>query len=135
MEWIYLIGRVLFSLIFLSSGIAHFAKRSAMVQYGRYKGAPAPELMVPVTGLMIVAGGVSVMLGAYMEIGAALLFLFLLPTAFLMHAYWKEADAMEKANQQAHFMKNLAMAGAALILLWMAREIGYGPLAMGRPLG
>jgi len=135
MEWIYLIGRVLFSLIFVLSGIAHFTKRQMMVQYGKYKGAPAPELMVPVSGLMIIAGGLSVLLGVGMEIGSALLVLFLLPTAFFMHGYWREADAMERANQQAHFLKNVAMAGGALILFWLVRTHGYGPFALGEPLG
>jgi uncharacterized membrane protein YphA (DoxX/SURF4 family) len=135
MEWIYLAGRVLFSLLFLSYGVAHFAKRGMMVQYGRMKGAPAPEITVPLGGLMNLAGGFSVLLGFAMEVGTALLVLFVLPTAFIMHAYWKETDFMEKANQQAHFMKNVALGGAALILLWLVRVHGYGPLALGAPLG
>ncbi len=135
MAWIYLTGRVLFSLIFLSSGISHFARRHAMVSYARSKGAPAPGFMVPLAGLMILAGGLSVLLGVWMEVGTALLVLFLFPTAFLVHAYWKESDTMEKAHQQAHFMKNLALAGGALILFWMANVIGYGPFALGTLLG
>lgn len=134
MEWVYLAGRVLFSLIFLSYGIAHFTKRRMMVQYARMKRAPLPEITVPLGGLMNLAGSFSVMLGYAMEIGTALLFLFVLPTAFIMHAYWKEADAMERANQQAHFLKNVALAGGALILFWLVSTHGYGPLALGTPL-
>jgi hypothetical protein len=61
---------------------------------------------------MAVAGGLSVALGAL------LILAFLLPVAFFMHAFWKETDEQAKANQMAHFMKNMAMAGAALVILY-----------------
>lgn len=32
-------------------------------------------------------------------------------------------------------MKNLSMTGAALVLFWMVRTHGYGPFALGPPLG
>jgi putative oxidoreductase len=135
LELLYLVGRVLFSSIFLMSGLAHFTKRAMMVQYAQSKGAAAPSLLVPLTGLMILAGGLSVLLGLSMEIGAWLLVFFLVPTAFIMHAPWKVADPMEKANQQAHFMKNLVMAGGALILYCFVQQAGYGPFTLGEPMG
>ena len=134
LDWNYLIGRILFSLIFLMSGINHFVQRNAMAQYARSKGVPAPGLMVPLTGLMILAGGVSVLLGYLMEIGTWLIILFLLPTSLMMHDFWKSSDPMERANQQAHFMKNMAMTGSALILYWMVQTLGYGPFTLGAPM-
>jgi putative oxidoreductase len=135
LDWNYIIGRILFSSIFLLSGINHFAKMDAMKQYASYKGTPAPGLMVPLTGLMILAGGLSILLGVYMEIGTWLIVLFLLPTSFLMHDFWKLPDPMERANQQAHFLKNMAMTGGALIVYWMVQVHGYGPFTLGEPMG
>ncbi len=34
-----------------------------------------------------------------------------------MHGYWRIDDPMMRANQQAHFMKNVSLASAALALL------------------
>lgn len=135
MDWIYLIGRVLFSLIFLLSGMGHFTQLEGTSQYAASSGVPAPKLSVAVSGLMLLAGGLSVLLGLYMEIGTWLLVFFLLPAAFLVHAYWNVADPMERANQQAHFMKNLALAGAALVLYWGVQSQGYGPFTLGEPMG
>lgn len=135
MDWLYLIGRVLFALIFLMSSFGHFKNADAMTQYAASKGVPAPKAGVLVTGLMLLAGSLSVLLGVWMEIGTWLLVLFLLPTAFKMHDFWAVEDPMEAQNQQAHFMKNLSMAGGALVLYWLVQTHGYGPFALGRPMG
>jgi uncharacterized membrane protein YphA (DoxX/SURF4 family) len=119
-DWLQLAGRTLFVAIFVMSGIAHLAKYDEMVAYARQSGAPLPELTVPLTGLMIMAGGVMLLLGAWMDLGALLIALFLLPTAFYMHAFWTIDDPMVRAVQQAHFMKNVALAGAALIAMYLA---------------
>lgn len=135
MDWLYLIGRILFSSIFIMSGIGHFANSGPMSQYAASKGAPAAKLSVLVTGAMILAGGLSVLLGVWMEIGAWLLVFFLVPAAFMMHDFWALADPMEKQNQQAHFMKNMAMTGAALVFYWLVQTHGYGPFTLGQPMG
>ena len=81
MELLIPIGRLLFSLIFIQNGIGHFRQRTGITEYARSAGAPFPEIMVPVTGLMILLGGLSVLLGVYARVGAWLLVLFLIPTA------------------------------------------------------
>ncbi|MDH3497477.1 MAG: DoxX family protein, partial [Gemmatimonadota bacterium] len=72
------------------------------------------------TGLMILVGGVTVLLGWHRFIGAGLLVLFLVSTAFLMHPFWKEQDPTARMNEMAHFQKDLAPAGAALLLAYYA---------------
>ena len=134
MDWLYLIGRVLFSLIFILSGLSHLTQTAALGQYAASKGVPAPRAATIVGGLMILAGGLSVLLGIYMEIGPWLIVFFLLPTAFKMHNYWAVADPMQKGVERAHFMKNLSMTGAALIFYWLVQTHGYGPFALGSPL-
>jgi putative oxidoreductase len=49
-------------------------------------------------------------------VGIALLVIFLVPTAFVMHNFWAEQDPMAKANQMAHFLKNIALAAAVTML-------------------
>ena len=110
------IGQVLFALLFISSGINHLTKLDAMTGYAKYKKVPAAKLSVIVSGLMILVGGVFVALGIYADLGALLLAIFLVPTAFLMHAFWKETDATAKMNETVAFWKDLSLAGAALII-------------------
>lgn len=135
MDWLYLIGRVLFSIIFVMSGISHLTKAESMAPYAASKGVPAPKASVLLTGLMLLAGGLSVLLGVWMEIGAWLLVLFLVPTAFIMHDFWTVPDPMQRAVEQAMFMKDISMAGAALVIYWLVQAHGYGPFTLGTPLG
>jgi len=114
---LYLIGRAILGLYFLYSGANHFRMREGMVGYSKSMGVPAPELAVPATGLMLLFGGISLLLGLWTVAGAAVLIIFLIPTAVLMHKFWGVADAMMAANQKAHFLKNIALASALLALL------------------
>ena len=128
MDVVLVIGRVLFALLFINSGIAHLTKLEAMTGYAKYKKIPAAKLGVIVSGLMILIGGLYVALGIYADLGALLIALFLIPTSFLMHAFWKETDATAKQNETISFFKNLSMAGAALIIFALvATGTDFGP--------
>ena len=116
-----IVGRVLFALLFISSGINHFTKNSAMTAYAQYKKVPMAKISVYVSGLMILLGGIYIALGFYADLGALLIAIFLLPTAFLMHAFWKESDATAKQNETIAFFKDLSLAGAALIIFALLR--------------
>ncbi|MFE3261526.1 DoxX family protein [Nocardia sp. NPDC059091] len=116
MDVLVLIGRILFALLFLGSGFGHFAQRKTMVQYAQFKGVPMAELAVPASGVLLLAGGLSVLLGVWADLGTLLLLVFLVPTALLMHPFWKETDAEAKQTEMVHFNKDIALAGAALML-------------------
>jgi putative oxidoreductase len=125
MDWVLLVGRILFALIFVYSGATiHLLKWRQGVEYARASGVPAPELLVPFSGLMAVVGGLLVMLGLWADLGALLLALFAFPVALGMHAWWKLSDPMERANQQVHFFKNVSMGGAALALFAFFQQFG-----------
>ncbi|MBA2765322.1 MAG: DoxX family protein [Thermoleophilaceae bacterium] len=119
MDLIFEIGRIMFALLFIGGGIGHFQDRAAMVAYGKTRGAPVPELVVPLTGVVIIAGGLGVMLGVFPDLAALALAFFLLPTAFIMHAFWTISDPKEKMFERAQFMKNIALCGGALVLFWV----------------
>jgi uncharacterized membrane protein YphA (DoxX/SURF4 family) len=112
---------VLFALLFISSGINHFTKNEAMTGYAKYKKVPMAKAAVYLSGLMILLGGIYIVLGFYADLGALLIALFLIPTAFLMHAFWKETDPTAKQNETIGFFKDLSLAGAALIIFALLR--------------
>ncbi len=117
MTWLWLVGRVIFGIYFLYSGVMHFTQYQNMKQYSAYKGIPAPGLAVGLTGLLLLGGGLSILTGIWVQIGLLLLALFLLATAFTMHNFWTQTDPNSRMAETSHFTKNVGLAAAALMLL------------------
>jgi uncharacterized membrane protein YphA (DoxX/SURF4 family) len=126
-SWILLVGRVLFGGFFLLSGINHLTRVGMFASYAGSHGVPNPELATVLTGVLLVLGGASVLLGFAPRVGLALLILFLVPVSFVMHGFWNIADPQAQAAEMVNFMKNMALAGAALG--WMAVPVPW-PLAI-----
>jgi putative oxidoreductase len=124
MDVVALIGRILFVALFLGSAFGHLTQSEAMAGYAKSRGVPQAKLAVLGSGVLILVGGLLVLLGLWMDLGALLLVVFLVPTAFLMHAFWKETDPMAKQTEMVAFQKDIALAGAALIIF--ALYAGYG---------
>ena len=124
MRYLVLIGRVLFSLIFITAAPRHFTHEG--IQHAADLGVPLATLLVPVSGLMAIAGGLSVAAGYKTRWGAWLLVAFLLPVTLTMHAYWKVHDPVQIHVQQAMFAKNMSMLGAALLVA----QFGAGPASV-----
>ncbi len=126
MKYLPLVGRILFSLIFSFSGFNHIVNFKQSASYAASMGVPLATVAVIISGIMIFLGGVSVMLGYKIKIGALLLIIFLIPTTFIMHAFWGIKDAMQAQIQMIMFMKNLSMLGGALLIYYF----GSGPLSL-----
>jgi putative oxidoreductase len=124
MDLIVLIGRILFSALFLGSAFAHLTQSQGMGAYAQAKGVPMARVSVLVTGVMLALGGLMVLLGIWPDLGALLLVAFLVPAALLMHAFWKETDPQARQGEMIHFQKDLALAGAALMLFAFFAYVG-----------
>ena len=135
MDVAVLVGRLLFSSIFVTSGINHLRQRKHMAEYARSMGVPAASLAVPLSGVLILAGGLMVALGLWGDLGAALILAFVVPTSLLMHAFWRFDDDQQRQMQQIQFSKNVAMAGGALVIMgWYACAGGAAALSLTKPL-
>lgn len=134
LDVIDLVGRLLFASVFFINGWAQVARRDVMVGVGQAIGAPRPDLTVPISGVLMLISAALIALGVWADLGALLLFLFLPYAAFLAHAYWKETDPGMRAAQSAQFWKNIALAGAALVLLAMYADGREFDLALGSGL-
>jgi uncharacterized membrane protein YphA (DoxX/SURF4 family) len=124
MDVIILIGRILFGGFFLMSGINHFTKLEAMTGYAKYKKLPAAKLGVLISGLMLVLGGIYIILGFYTDLGLLMIAIFLVLAAVIFHNFWTETDATAKQNEMLAFMKDIALAGGALIVFAMVAKQG-----------
>lgn len=127
--WAVPIGRFLFSIIFIMSGLNHFT--SGSISYAASQGIPMADILVPISGLLALIGGVSVLLGFHARVGAGLLLLFLVPVTILMHNFWAYTDPETAQVQMIHFMKNLSMIGAATLIAFY----GAGPISLDHRLG
>lgn len=117
------VARLLFVSIFLASVPGHF--RAQTIAYAGQAGVPYATILVPLSGLLALAGGLSILLGWHARVGAWLLVLFLVPVTLAMHAFWTMPDPMTRMMHQGMFMKNLGLLGGALLIAYF----GAGPVS------
>ncbi len=113
----FAIGRVLFGAVLAFMGLNHFLNLEEMSGYAEFKGIPAPTVSVVASGLVLVGGGLSIAAGVFPAVGAAGIFLFFLVATPTMHDFWAQEDPEDQQNEMTHFLKNVVMAGAALVVL------------------
>jgi len=111
------LGRIIFGAYFLYSGLNHFMSEKTLSGYAKSKGVPSSRLAVVFTGIMLIVGGLGILLGSYVGESATLLLVFMVPTTFIMHSFWKTKDPMHRMNDYVGFLKNLALIGALLMLV------------------
>jgi uncharacterized membrane protein YphA (DoxX/SURF4 family) len=124
MDVLVLIGRILFAAIFLASGVGHLTATDAMAGYAQSRGLPFARPAVIGSGALLLVGAIMVLLGIWIDLGALLLVLFLVPTALLMHAFWREKDPTARQMEMIQFQKDTALAGAALFLFAFTAYLG-----------
>lgn len=129
---IFLIGRILFSLVFVMSGINHFTDTEGSAQYAAYKKVPNAKLMVQLSGVLMLLGGLGVILGVWIDLAALSLAALTLVMAFAMHRFWEDSDPQVKASEMAHFLKNISITGGALVIYSIA--VAGAPYMLTDPL-
>ena len=132
MKAAFLLGRLVFGGFFLYNGVKHFTDRETHVQYAGMKKVPVPELAVTATGVALLVGGSSILLGIKPKIGTAAILGFLLSVSPLMHNFWKIQDPDQRMNELINFTKNMALAGGALALMGV-EEPWSASVPLGQP--
>ncbi|MGA7473203.1 MAG: DoxX family protein [Candidatus Sulfotelmatobacter sp.] len=121
---IVLLGRLFFVLVFVMSGPRHFLSQT--IGYAASQGVPLASITVPISGVLALAGGLSVLLGYRAKLGAWLIVLFLVGVTPMMHKFWAVTDPMIQQMQMIMFMKNVSMLGGALLI----SQLGSGPWSL-----
>lgn len=109
-----IVGRVLFALLFLGAAPRHFTAEG--ISHAAELGVPFAQILVPASGVLAIAGALSVATGFQARFGACGLVLFLLPVTLWMHQFWNVTDPALRHTQFAMFGKNVALIGAALYM-------------------
>jgi putative oxidoreductase len=116
------VGRVLISLMFVTSGFSKISGYSATQGYMEAMGVPGA--LLPLVIAVELLGGLAVMLGWHTRIAAFFLAGFSLLSALLFHANF--GDQM----QMIMFMKNISIAGGFLMIV----ALGGGAFALDNRL-
>ena len=124
MKYLALLGRILFSLIFILSGFKHFNHET--ITYAANQGVPLPFFLVPFSGVLGLIGGISILIGYQARIGAWLIILFLVPVTLMIHAFWDGQTPEAIALQEIMFLKNISILGGAFLIAYF----GSGPLSL-----
>ncbi len=127
MEALLIIGRILFALIFVGAGIGHLAQPGATAAYAASRGVPNAGFLARVSGVLIAAGGLGVMLGVWMDLAALGLAVYALLAAIMVHHFWSDEEPV-RTTEMSMFMKNVSIAGAGLVLFALSAtdvEMGW----------
>lgn len=126
MSILVLLGRILFSAIFIMASIGHFTKHT--IDSAATAGVPMATILVPLSGIIALLGGLSILLGYRAKLGALLLIVFLIPVTIMMHKFWAVTDPQTYEMQFGMFLKNVSILGGALIITYF----GSGPWSLDR---
>ena len=113
----FLLGRLIFGGFFLYNGINHLKERKSLAQYAQAKNVPQPEAAVVASGVALLMGGTSILLGVRPKLGALAIAGFLVGVSPVMHNFWNIEDPAQRMNDMINFSKNLALLGGALALM------------------
>ncbi|MEN9206641.1 MAG: DoxX family protein [Gloeomargarita sp. GMQP_bins_120] len=120
-SWVPLVARVFLSAVFIRAGITKILNPEGTQAYMAKFGVPG-WLLIP-TIIVLLAGGLSVLLGYKARWGAALLIGFLIPATLIFHTDFSQNIEV------IQFFKNLALMGGLLLVV----SYGAGPLSVDHP--
>src|SRR5947207_13565274 len=96
-RYLVVVGRLLFSAIFLMTVLGHFS--AGYIGYAAQQGVPAAGLLVPLSGVIAILGGLSVTLGYKATARPCLLVLFLVPVSLAMHNFGAATSPVMRGSQ------------------------------------
>lgn len=141
------IGRAMLCAVFITSALMnHIPRFDAVVLRMTDKGIPEPKLMLIGAIVFALLGSLLVLTGIAARVGAVLLLIFLVAVTFFFHDFWTNPATQDvvvqaaditsqdvRINEMIHFMKNLAIGGALVMILsrgvrWTSNEDDDGYL-------
>lgn len=113
---IFIVGRVLYGGFFIMLGGSYLRNIARLVHRARLKRVPYPTVFIALCTAFSVLGGVGVMLGFNVNLSLGAIFVATLLSSFKMHDYWNESDPERIPVEMSHFIKNMALLGATLMM-------------------
>jgi len=111
-----LAGRILIAQIFLLSGAMKFMQWDSTAEMMRKHGMPMIDILLPAAAIVELVCGLSIFLGYKSRVGALVLFLYLIPTTLIFHAFWNFEGEL-RTTQMLNLLKNFAIMGGLLFVV------------------
>jgi putative oxidoreductase len=108
-----LVGRILLALIFIISGFGKITGYAGTAGYMASKGLPMVAVLLPLTILVELGGGLLIALGWKARWAAAVIFLFIIPVTLVFHNP-VGLDAAQAQQQMINLLKNVSIMGGML---------------------
>jgi putative oxidoreductase len=118
---LYPVGRALAGLLFIVSGVNKILAFSYVAGWMGSMGLPLAGLLLSAAIALEIGGGLALLTGFQARWASLGLALFLVPVTLIFHAFWS-AGAAEFQNQLNHFLKNVAILGAMLVVFDIERQ-------------
>ncbi len=118
---LYPVGRALVGVLFVVSGIGKILGFAGVAGWMASMGLPFASLLLAGAIALEVGGGLALVTGFQARWASLGLALFLVPVTLIFHAFW-DAGAAEFQNQMNHFLKNVAILGAMLVIFDVERQ-------------
>jgi len=112
---IALVGRILMSWIFLSSGFGKLMNVAGFAAVLDKRGVPAPSFMGWLGVIVEFGGGLLILLGVKIRYAAILMILFVAVATLISHRYW-DYPVDQLVAQQTNFWKNITIIGGFLFM-------------------
>lgn len=122
-----LLGRFCLAIIFIIAGFNKLTGFEETAGYMASKGLPMVNLLLVMSIIIELGGGLLILVGWRARWAATAIFLFLIPVTLVFHPFWT-FEGQEVAHQFNSFFKNLAIMGGMTYIM----VFGSGPLSIGK---
>ena len=119
-DWTALVGRVLLAALFVISGYGKIGGFAATAAAMAGKGLPAVEVLLALTILVELGGGLALVIGWKTRWVAAAVLAFTVVATLVFHNFWA-VPPEQVMMQRTHFLKNLSIIGGLALL------VAFGP--------
>ena len=117
-----LLGRGLLGLYFILPGVQKIFGWEQMTAYMELHGVPLVMLLLPITILVQVGCGVSLLIGYRAQLMALILAGLTLMINLFMHDFWNVYEGLSQAHETQNFVKNLAIMAGLLFVAGQAQQ-------------
>ena len=115
-DTIWLLARCFIGGIFVYSGFGKLTGLEGFAASLAKNGVPMADVMAVIGAAVEFFGGLAIVLGLETRTAALLMAAFTISATLISHRFWELQDAAAFKQQSVHFMKNLAILGAFLLL-------------------
>ncbi len=112
----FIIGRSLLGLYFIGPGLSKVFDFMATLTLMRMKGVPFSSVLLPLTIVIQLLGGIFLILGRNLRLTSIILCGLTIIINIYIHDFWTLAGDPSQAHEIQNFVKNLAIAAGLLIL-------------------